>query len=213
MRIFSFLLLALAFAACKKDTPKPAGGAQPPFVLASSPGSYWVYEWVQVDSSGTVMTLTFRDSVYVSGDTVINGNMYTIHTGSYLGFPTNLVMRDSSGYIIRPDGEIILSTNNFTDTVNYRVTGAANLETYWITKNPGMTVTVAPGTYPVFDHQGHHYNMDGTPFSVCGFNWIQHRYYSRYTGVEIAGQTAYIQQYRATCTYLERRLVKEYIAP
>ena len=79
-------------------------------------GSYWVYDWVRVDTLGVEHPFGNRDSIYISGDTIINGIEYAIVETSLFGDErTQEYHRDSSGFLINHNGEILFDPINSTD--------------------------------------------------------------------------------------------------
>ena len=121
-------------------------------------GSYWVYEWVKVDTFGVESPVTFRDSVFISGDTLINGEVYSIVDGTFLGSEkTKEFHRDSSGYLVNEKGETLFNPNNNTDLLW--------TDTIFVGEDPfvlieysmeGATtdVTVPAGTFNCLNFQG-----------------------------------------------------------
>src|SRR4029079_7486399 len=83
-----FILLSLtvpcAFSACKKDDADPPPEIPPTPLSISSfsrldSGNYWVYEERHVDSLDVPLsTVVNLDSLYVTGDTVLDGVEYAV---------------------------------------------------------------------------------------------------------------------------------------
>lgn len=217
MKLLIVLVIVATIASCRKDdeiTPQnEAIELHPVFHLENNTGSYWLYEWFEIDSLGNETSLQTIDSVYVVGDSVISGNVYTHYSGTYQGNQTDRIIRDSSGYIVTSLGNIQYSRVNFTDTLHYTEDIGGNMKSYWFTKKLNNDVVTPSGSYQVYDMQGHFYSLDGTPFTSCDSLWIQHKMYHDLSGVEIISQTAFVSQLQNNCTYLERRLIFSYYAP
>ena len=113
-----FLSLFIILFSCKNDDDTIGTGGETPVLnyIPLSIGSYWVYGWEKIDTLGNISPLTQRDSVYVSGDTIINGNTYFVVEGDFFGSPVNKeYQRDSSGYLVNEKGNILFNPNNTTD--------------------------------------------------------------------------------------------------
>ncbi len=205
----------VAFTSCKKeeavDPTYHNDSSESPYTLVSTSGSWWVYQWYSIDSTGTPTSMTQRDSVYIVGDTAINGNTYIHAEGTYLGSPRSSYYRDSSGYIVNSLGNTRYNYVNIGDTIYTQVDGGGFYTSHWFTA-PETTISVPAGTFDTHDFQGHFYSQDGSYFTACDSSWIQHSYYADGIG-EIASQTAYLTQITNYCTYMERRLVSYHIEP
>lgn len=102
-----FAALPLMLVACKKeegDTPDPPGLATPSISDYSNltVGNYWVYEMRELDSTGAYTTdPPIYDSVYVYGDTIINGVTWTgLRSTNSGGLPPQTWRRDSLNYMV-----------------------------------------------------------------------------------------------------------------
>lgn len=73
-------------------------------------GSYWVYQWYNIDNLGNETIRSTKDSVFVSADTIINGLTYAILQGTEFGNEIKRFYRDSSGFLVDEKGEIPLFT-------------------------------------------------------------------------------------------------------
>ena len=124
-RIFFILSLILLIYSCKKDVAIPSvkNNTPPSPQIQSSEdyyplkkGNWWVYDYYQMNTSSGTEQFDHRDSVYIVGDTIINGYRYAYQKNTYQnGW---LYLRDSSGYMLTIGGErILFSSTNFTDTL------------------------------------------------------------------------------------------------
>ena len=147
------LFLALTLTACEKDVAilKDPTNPTPSTTTNYTPltvGSYWVYDWYAVDSSGNSTLLNITDSVYISADTIIGTDTYAIMEGTWFGFPpTRSFLRDSNGDLVNPGGGISFSATNYTDTLYHWNSGNGNETGYLKMDDIGEMVTVPAGTF------------------------------------------------------------------
>ena len=122
MKRIAILLTVSVLVACKKEEITYFDQEQQPtasYSFASTPGSYMVYRLHEIDSLGNDIVVGSIDTVFVYGDTVINGNTYTKMSNLYpSSYPQYI--RDSSGYIVGSGGNIVYAYVNlgeiFTET-------------------------------------------------------------------------------------------------
>lgn len=69
-----------------------------------------------MDTNGVETTIAV-DSSYISGDTIINGDTFSVFVGTFIDPNGVYCRRDSSGYIIDQYGIIHFSSTNFIDTL------------------------------------------------------------------------------------------------
>ncbi|WP_070138167.1 hypothetical protein [Crocinitomix algicola] len=208
-----YLVFAVALMSCKKEAVEvEESGCEIPstFGLADTPGSYWVYDWYEIDNFDNETSLHIRDSIYVVGDTIINDNIYTFYSGTHMGVPTKRFVRDSSGYIVNSTGFILYSTTTDNDTTHFFENVGSNSKTYWISKKATESVITPSGVYEVFGREGHFYKTNGTPFTNCDSVWVQQNFYDEKSGFEVLSQTAIISQLQNDCIFREKRLVVQY---
>ena len=116
------LIAAIIFTGCEKDdedknpcetttrnsdsSGDSSGNGDEQFVFVTSVGSYWVYDWYEVDYlTGVSAPTDRRDSIWIAGDTIINGNQYHIQKGTWFSSSVSTsIQRDSSGYIVNHNG-------------------------------------------------------------------------------------------------------------
>ncbi|HLG04378.1 MAG TPA: hypothetical protein VI731_12340 [Bacteroidia bacterium] len=153
MKKYFALASLLLLAACKKDAaPSPSNQINPPPSITNyaplTTGSYWIYDWYLVDSSGNSTFLNLTDSISITGDTIIGLDTFAIaHGGWYGGAPVSSYFRDSIGYLISPDGRISFSATNYIDTLYTWNSSNGNESGYLKMDNIGDTVTVPAGTF------------------------------------------------------------------
>lgn len=73
-------------------------------------GNYWIYDRIDVDMFGDTSISIAEDSVYVSQDTVINGNTYHTVVGWWLVSNIPYHLRDSLQYLVDHTGKIWFSS-------------------------------------------------------------------------------------------------------
>ena len=115
---------------CQKDDPQiinpnieTSNSAYFPFTL----GNYWYYDIYKViDSTGMEESLNYTDTTKIIAEEMINGNTYfVIEQDSRLSQDNRkdtLYYRDSSGYIVNVDGDILFSSvdfNNILYSIDY----------------------------------------------------------------------------------------------
>ena len=120
----SLLLICAALSiltlSCKKnssDDPIPTVKADY-FQLKIS--NYWIYEGFRIDTNGVATSTGDYDSAHIEKDTVIRGFTYfELWENPYVlgNIQYPVYLRDSSGYLVSGDGNLLASDFNFTDTL------------------------------------------------------------------------------------------------
>lgn len=206
--IACFALGIVTLVSCKKEEdPAPSVPEQPQstFSFQNEPGSYWVYLTYRVDTTGGETMLPYRDSVYVMDDSTINGKNYIHYKGTWLGNQKDLLMRDSSGFIVNQFGKILYNYLGYTDTVSSYNDG--NYISFGMTASGTATITTPAISLDCIDHQVHFYKSNGLYMSACDSVWIKHNYYNIHTGEEVIAQYSLSAELEQACKYWERRLV------
>ncbi len=152
-------LLLLSVSSCKKEddeTPAPT----PPTPLDVSEfsqldlGNYWVYERRQVDSLDVVQGAgVLVDSIFVAGDTVLNGQTYAMLRKASNGVLTNyrVYRRDSADCIIDDAHFIHFASNTFDQIVESTYTGGlAGLQVDYSVSSTPVTMTTPAGTFTCY---------------------------------------------------------------
>lgn len=115
-------------------------------------GNYWVYEVYRIDTNNNEINQHYLDSVWVSGDSLINGISYSVIEGNNKfrdagnGWGTKSFVRDSMGYLINELGQIQFSLNNYSDTLFTEEFSGIFSVFYKMERLP-YTVQVPSGTY------------------------------------------------------------------
>lgn len=120
-----FILAMMAFAACK-DYEYDIYPINYPDYANLEPGNYWVYERYKLDSTGVYTPLGIFDSVFVEKDTVIGGFIFYKYMEDQFGTTPGyeaVFLRDSLHYLINSAGQLLFSSENFSDTLwDYTIT-------------------------------------------------------------------------------------------
>lgn len=200
--------------ACKKEDPETfvsEENSTPAYEFPNKAGSYWAYNWYSIDSSGVETLLSQVDSLFVLGDTIINGNTYAIYRGNNMS--TNYItyfQRDSSGYIVNEHGDISFS---YVDNSPSELTGTEpGFWDYYARYLQGLfPVTVPAGTFQTYVAELKVISIDGNQINVCGdTTYSFNTHYASGIGV-VQNETAYFSEFETQCKRRIRRLVDYYI--
>lgn len=203
------MLAAILLTSCKKDEDSNPVTTYPDYAPLTV-GSYWIYANYSYDTAGVETDLHKEDSVVVTHDTVINGRTYAVLEGSYYaGTPPWLVLgsfRDSLHYLVNEKGEILFSSQNFTDTLYQKIEYTWNGDTlyhlYYMMQNVAQAVSVPAGSFEVLDFQGT-INNPALPDPL-----ITHDMYAEGIG-KVLETRAFLSGYGG----FKRKLVRYHIAP
>ncbi|MEM8895261.1 MAG: hypothetical protein AAGC88_11835 [Bacteroidota bacterium] len=229
LRIITALLIAATiFTGCEKDdeddnpcetttgnsdsSGDSSGNGDGQFVFVNSVGSYWVYDWYEVDYLTGVSTPTDRrDSIWIAGDTVIAGNEYLIKQGTWFTSTVfTSIQRDSSGYIVNQDGSLLWSYVNFDDTLN---SGFNGLWDFYVDMGDTTFITTDAGAFSTIERNYNLYKESGDPVNTCNEEVITlTENYASGIG-RVQGQLEYSIMLSQCIQYSEARLVDYYIAP
>jgi hypothetical protein len=116
--IFLSALAMLVFSCNCNDDDTVIGPIEPvpaTDYLPLNKGNYWIYQWYVIDTLGNESIYSNNlDSIYISGDTVINGNTYAIMEGKEFNSEIRRFYRDSSGYMVSAESKTPLFTTTST---------------------------------------------------------------------------------------------------
>ena len=209
--IISAVLLALI--SCKKEqlqiptTEKPNNCYTP-----TTMGSYWIYDWVEVDTNGVETPLPYKDTLRIIGDTTINNYVYTITRGTSMGgTPRSFFTRDSSGYIVNNRGNISYSYTNFTDTIHRHYD--PQLWNYNVKMFNNIQVSIPIGTFSSLEARRFYFYPSGDPANNFGDPYFTLSSLFVQGVGKVKGMTGWINDLMNCGTIMEQRLVEYYIAP
>jgi hypothetical protein len=211
-KILALTILSLTMLSCKKDKLVPEMPPVNSYTHVSTVGSYWVYDWYDVDSTGneTPWVTSWRDTIRIVGDTTINGEVFQHYKGKQWNSPVEYYHRDSSGYVINPNGSIAYSYMGVPKALASSSDGFVNLATFIGEK---QTINTAFGTKEANTVYMESSMVDGTPITSCGD--LSFRFYTYYvSGLGKTGtETAYFGQLQGACAIKRSKLSAYYIAP
>lgn len=164
-----------------------------------SPGSYWIYETIY-ENADSIYTGINTDSIYIAGDSTLNGNTYAVFKGSWPIGGSVRLRRDSSGYIVGETGKIHFAVNNFTDTLYINPDTTSSYHNSCIMENNDSISIVPAGTFSVYDYACYYYSNPGYPH---GSPRIMHNFYAPSVGLVKMNYFFYASPYNT-----EKRLLR-----
>jgi hypothetical protein len=175
--------LVLLIVSCNKSEIIDIDGTGEPadatLYFPLTTGSYWIYQTVQQNMDSTFITGGL-DSIYIAGDSTLNGNTYAVFKGSWpMGGSTRL-RRDSSGYIVDQTGKIHFAVNNFTDTLYINPDTSHVYHNSCKMENADSLIEVPAGNFTTYDFADYYYSDPGYPH---GSPRIMHNFYSASVGL------------------------------
>lgn len=162
-------------------------------------GNYWVYEKYTIDSAGNENPVWGDpDSSIITGDTMINNIRY------FKKFSVNhehmSYLRDSSGYLINLEGEVLFSESDFSNIIRIDTIGPGLAIIEYMMHDEDSSLNVPVGTYPVIEMRGKVISLD--PQYPHGINYT-HYYYA--DGMGMIKSSVYF--YSAPNLRMEQRLI------
>lgn len=203
----------LTFVSCKKEKiENPIVEDQAVSYTPSTKGSYWIYDWVKVDTNGVETPLPYKDTLRIIGDTMINNYVYTVTRGTSMGGTVrNFYSRDSSGYIVNALGDASYSYTNFTDTIrSYDDPGFLNIRVKMFNNMP---VSIPLGTFNTIESRTFHYNPNGGSANNCGDPYFTLSTWFVQGVGNVKSTTGYTYELMNCGVIMEQRLVEYFIAP
>jgi hypothetical protein len=168
----SFVLLSLStLAACQQEdedvvAPLPEPPAQNLSIAAFSNlavGNYWVYQRYRVDSADNVAQVLSLDSIFITGDSVVNGETYSIVHRNTLSPIWTELWRDSAGYVITSDHEVVFCADPLDQLIYTEVEGPVGVELDFTVYSTPESITVAAGTFSTLKMQAEITSIGGFP--------------------------------------------------
>jgi len=183
-----FFFSILFFAGCEKDketsySPLPPPVAKPKVTdyFPLTIGSYWVYEWHEIDTNGTDKMIHI-DSTIVTNDTTINQKKYAVKKNFII--ENNLQQtsigfyRDSADYIVDNYGKIWFSNTNFTDTLQVDSMYDNLITIYYKMSHKDSLISISLGNYLCYDFEEIWKIKD----PHCNQNKSEHHFYTKGIG-------------------------------
>jgi hypothetical protein len=218
--MYAVPLLLLGATSCKKDNPvcPVAPVVVQNYSMPNVPGSYWVYETFITDSLGVTTSTGNIDTLHLIGETQSNGNTYnTFYRSSN---PSVLYYeRDSSGYIVGKNGNILYSHVNFGEILYesiqpfqgpFGTTLNSRLRSYMIDDSQ-TAHSVPAGTFYTINRRTRLDETSGLPINACGdLSFDSDQRYADGIGL-ISKKSAYFSQIVNECKYFEEVLIDYFI--
>jgi hypothetical protein len=204
---FYLSLLALCFTSCKKEDPAPTSN----FDFVVSPGSWWVYQWVEYVENGTAQASELpNDTVRITSEIEMEGKTWAILNSNNEAI--DVYMRSKNGLLIIYPNNILFNSNKIEDTLtHYNLPG---LEVTAITASSMEEITVPAGLFDCISTDIH-FNItdrDSANINACTDFWIGQNTYA--AGVGIISFKIPLQNNAAKpCGYMEQQLIDFYVAP
>ena len=113
-------LAGLALLTACNEEPDPVI-QQIPDYFPLSVGNYWIYDHYEVMETGEERILERSDSIYIEKDTLIGSEVYYVIKGSsflcghFFSGKDYQIIRDSVGYLVNEDGQILMSSVCFDE--------------------------------------------------------------------------------------------------
>lgn len=212
--MFACGVISILFVACKKKELEIQAENQnqdTTYEFPTSEGSYWIYQWSEVDSTGVETALNQYDSLFVIGDSVINGNTYAVYRSvNFSGFENIYLQRDSSGFIVDNHGNVSFTYMDFD--VIYSQGSEPGLWDYYSQYLSGpFTISLPIGTFQTIAAEHFIYSQNGSPINSCGdMEQSFKTYYASGVG-QVLQETAFSSSYYTQCKKMNRTLIDYYI--
>lgn len=213
MRTSLLLCIAVLLTACRKEEDPPATPtAPPPLSIAAfshlDSGNYWVYDRHRVDSMDVVdPTYYRRDSLFITGDTVLNGHTWSVVRLASNGVVSGMIeyWRDSADFLLGRNGEVLFSSANLGQVI-------------WVDSIPALStlairysVSSAPVAVSVPAGNFQSYLMTGTCYSYGTFPVIPVWKYPRSHWVEGIGRVKWYAFFMSGLTGFRYQLVNYHV--
>ncbi|MBK8567288.1 MAG: hypothetical protein IPN76_29185 [Saprospiraceae bacterium] len=154
MKNLAYLFLAytimLAFSCKDKDDDATTAPISATEYFPLSPGNYWIYNWVKIDTMGNETPYIRIDTVTVTGEEVVNGFTYAKVKGTNFGGEFEHLYRDSSGFLVKADGGTPVFSVNQGILLGQDTTWSGDFPLFWTEekmKTGFSPVTVPAGTF------------------------------------------------------------------
>ena len=206
-KLFTISVFLIFIFSCKKEIvvqscESPITGSYFPMEI----GSYWIYQWYEIDSSGTEELMNGKiDTVTIVKDTLIGTSIYKKiqEKNSFLA-NSNVIKyrRDSLGFLIDPNDNIYFSSSNFTDTL--KIINNNNFKIIYKMEVPTTPIETTAGIFDCLNFQG-----EMTPFLPVDWSTqLINTYYSKGVG-KVQENTFYFSS--ANTGQFHRRLIEYHL--
>lgn len=211
MKQLTYLLLGclLTLMACKKENTNPTITKDNDYTFNTEVGSYWVYQNVYIDADGNETIDPDLDTMFIIGDTVINGNTYNVKKGQFMGVSRTEIYRDSLGYIVNHEGDIQYAYNDFVSVLSELdlqvLVGFSKMEI-----NTSGNIEVPAGSFETIINRTRYTEPNGDPINNCGdMEFLLDFHYDKEIGL-VRSNCCFINDLY-NCAQREQRLVAYYI--
>ena len=207
LKLFAFSISVIFIFSCQKETVIPPCESQiTRSYFPMEVGSYWIYQWYKVDSSGIEEIQDGKiDTVTIVKDTLIGTSIYKKiqENNSFVTAPIVIKFRrDSLGFLIDRNNNIYFSSSNFIDTLR-----TINNNNFKIIYKMEVSSTPIETTAGIFDCL----NFQGEVTSFVSADWstqLINTYFSRGMG-KIQENTFFFSN--ANESQFQRRLVEYHL--
>jgi hypothetical protein len=198
--LFMLLAALTLLASCKKDDSDPE---QTKDYVQLKTGNYWIYRISYIDTLGVELLTNTYDSIYISGDTTINGNVYAKKNHTVMTSPAEY-LRDSSNYLVNSLGTKMFSPVNFSDTLTkgYAIMSYSDtlFSYFYKMTDKDLSVTVPAGTFTTM-------NWKGTLIPTKAMSYTEPLYNNYYYSKNV-GLVQYNNTFAMTRTKMVWKLVR-----
>jgi len=211
-------IVMLGSIACQKEKKcqSPQGPNAPALsAFVADSGSYFVYNIYEIDSNGQETLYGIPDTIFVVGDTVLNGKNFIHLRDQWFNIgEISLFFRDSSGYMVDNAGTVHWAAHSMTDTITFRPSNSLliwhslgfNNRSFQLPNGYINGNSVPAANRVAYELQNHHYFTNGMRLSRCDSGWIQQQLYVPSVGM-VSSQLIWSGFHYSDCRYYERRLV------
>lgn len=214
--ISAVLVSAFMFQSCKKDNdeapaPQILDPAAYPDYSCLRTGNYWIYQQYAIDSAGNATATNVIDSVFVEKDTLIQGVVYykVVSPSPYGIYPGFSYLRDSLHYIVNSHGQLLFSSQDFTNHLedDYTITNLTDTVCRMIKMmaDADAAVAVPAGTFITSDARETYLMYPA--YSMNGNIRYKHNRYAENVGLVVQTLPFFV----GLPTQIERRLIRYHV--
>jgi len=146
-------MISILLTSCNKDNSETAVTPIPQKdYMQLKVGNYWVYDKYHIDADGNENLSQHKDSVVIIGDTMINDIQY--FKQHLIGQSHVVYLRDSSGFLINLEGEVLFSSTDFSNVIRVDTIGNGLAFITYKMEESDTLITVPMGNYPCITFKG-----------------------------------------------------------